>query len=200
MCPPRNHYGSNERLNNTVGPTDLRSTKSSSASTSHKNVTTEMETKRTMGVTFRLFAFIATFATCVLSLSVHQVAKNSAPINPKSGHLNLSMLQETVAMNRRSYLSFMLDGWAFALAADSRPADAAQEDNSSPCTTACMYECNARVMKEKNRSKSRDQECKEQCQGNSETCRGIPPQRKKEPQLLQSKRITGLYPRWQDDF
>jgi hypothetical protein len=156
-----------------------------------------------MGVTFRLVVFISSFATYALSFSVHQTIPNDLLFNTKADDLDVSIRHQTQAMNRRLYLSSLFSGCGLALAVAGSPACAAQEENSPSCSTGCMYECQTQAMEKKDRSMSKDrliQECKEQCQGERGTCQGIQPQRKQEPILVQSKRIQGLYPRWQDDF
>lgn len=154
-----------------------------------------------MNFIFRLFAFITTFGTHVISFSGRQAANTKLPVNQDFGILNLYKPQQS-SVDRRSYLSSLLGGCAFALGVDSNPACAEEEISSDPCTTSCMYDCKARTMAKKDRSTSIErlmEDCKEQCPGR-ESCHETPPQRKQAPQLLQSKRISGLYPRWQDDF
>lgn len=153
-----------------------------------------------MRIVSRLVVFISSFAYCALSFSVHQATPNDLPCNIKTDD-DVSIQHQMSGMNRRLCLSSLFGGFGLVVIVGDRPACAAQEEDSPPCASGCMYDCQVREQKDRSMSKARlIQECKEQCQGLRTTCQGNPPQRKQEPSLVQSKRIQGLYPRWQDEF
>jgi hypothetical protein len=110
-------------------------------------------------------------------------------------------------ISRRSNIAFMLTSCSSLLfLGGAFPVEAAFEDGS--CQTDCMYKCQQRELQDskvtkidtKYRASMTLNECQEQCQDDLKECRNPPPERKREPRLMQAADIKGLYPRWQDSF